>query len=179
MNVLKQLRLKTRSDRVPFRNQCLAIALLAGISFAPDAGAKKPAPPPPVKKNPAPLAPTVVDEKDACAKTPPSGKAKITLLAKGREAFVGKLEMPAFGKVPEHRDATEETIYILKGHGMMFIDDVAYKVSAGTTVFMPANAKVRFENGDVPLEAIQVFAGPGPAAKYDYWTPNAHCKASK
>jgi hypothetical protein len=36
---------------------------------------------------------------------------------------------------------------------------------------MPPNAEVEFRNGDAQLVAIQVFAGPEPAAKYDAWAP--------
>jgi hypothetical protein len=34
---------------------------------------------------------------------------------------------------------------------------------------MPPGALVSFENGPETLVAIQVFAGPEPAAKYDAW----------
>jgi hypothetical protein len=36
---------------------------------------------------------------------------------------------------------------------------------------MPANAEVHYTNGPDRLEAIQVFAGPEPATKYDGWGP--------
>ena len=49
------------------------------------------------------------------------------------------------------------------------MDGKTYEITAGTTIYMPANATVSFQNGDQPLVAIQVFAGPGPAAKYDTW----------
>ncbi len=97
------------------------------------------------------------------------GKAAVRLLAQGRNAFVGRLELAAGGKVPEHRDATEEFIHVLQGNGAMWIDDREYAVKTGTTVYMPAGAKVRFSNGPARLVALQVFAGPAPAAKYDKW----------
>ncbi len=99
------------------------------------------------------------------------GAGEIFLLARGEQAFLGKLEMAAGGEVPEHRDATEEYIHILEGGGTFSIDDRAYAVGPGSTIYMPANAKVSFKNGPSKLVAIQVFAGPGPAAKYDAWTP--------
>lgn len=98
------------------------------------------------------------------------GKASIRLLARGKNAFVGRLEVAAGGRVPEHRDATEEFIHVQQGGGVMWIDDVRHEVAEGATVYMPANAKVRFENGPQQLVAIQVFAGPSPATKYDKWT---------
>ena len=101
----------------------------------------------------------------------PNGRARVTILARGLEAFVGRLEMDAGAAVPEHRDATEEYIHVLEGSGTITIDDVEHPLAAGDTVYMPANAKVSFQNGDAPLVGLQVFAGPEPAAKYEAWTP--------
>jgi quercetin dioxygenase-like cupin family protein len=101
----------------------------------------------------------------------PNGKARVTILARGHEAFVARLEMDPGAAVPEHRDATEEYIHVLAGAGTITIDDVAYPLATGDTVYMPADAKVSFHNGDAPLVGLQVFAGPEPAAKYDAWTP--------
>ena len=36
-------------------------------------------------------------------------------------------------------------------------------------LFMPANAEVSFQNGEAEMLALQVFAGPDPAKKYDAW----------
>ena len=44
-----------------------------------------------------------------------------------------------------------------------------HRIGPGSTIYMPANALVSYQNGDAPLVAIQVFAGPAPAAKYDAW----------
>jgi quercetin dioxygenase-like cupin family protein len=97
--------------------------------------------------------------------------ADIHVLARGENAFLGKLEMAPGGAVPEHRDATEEYIHILEGGGEFTIDGQTHTVGPGTTIYMPANALVSFKNGPARLVAIQVFAGPGPAVKYDAWTP--------
>jgi hypothetical protein len=51
------------------------------------------------------------------------------------------------------------------------IDDQPHAIAPGSSVYMPADAKVSFANGDARLVAIQVFAGPAPAVKYDAWTP--------
>ena len=101
------------------------------------------------------------------------GAAQVWALARGDNAFVGKLEMAAGGVVPEHRDPTEEYIHILTGGGEFTIDGVKYEVGPGTTIFMPPGALVSFVNGPETLVAIQVFAGPGPAAKYEVWEPVA------
>ena len=116
-----------------------------------------------------PSAATVIHLEGAETREVGGGKASIKFLARGQNAFVGKLQMAAGGKVPEHRDATEEYIHVLSGGGTIFIEDKPSTLKAGTTVYMPAGAKVRFDNGPEPLVAVQVFAGPGPAAKYDKW----------
>jgi quercetin dioxygenase-like cupin family protein len=112
---------------------------------------------------------TVTQVGKAAKRAVPSGKASIEILARGKNAFLGRLEMAGDGKVPEHRDPTEEYIHILEGTGTLYMEDEAHSVSPGTTIFMPAGAKVRFENGPKPLVALQVFAGPGPSAKYESW----------
>lgn len=108
---------------------------------------------------------------DAPRRAAPPGTATIALLAQGANAFVGRLEMEPNASVPEHQDPDEEYIHVLEGHGTMWIDGVAHDVTPGATIYMPAGATVRFQNGDAPMVAIQVFAGPGSAAKYERWSP--------
>jgi quercetin dioxygenase-like cupin family protein len=112
---------------------------------------------------------TVIHLTDAKKVGVPSGKAFLTHLAKGKNAFLGRLQMAANGSVPLHQDATEEYIHILEGSGTMTIEGQEYEVQAGSTIYMPAKAKVSFKNGPEELVAIQVFAGPAPASKYDAW----------
>jgi quercetin dioxygenase-like cupin family protein len=114
--------------------------------------------------------PYVVRLDDAERRAAPSGTASVSLLARGDNAFLGKLEMQPGAAVPEHRDATEEYIHVLSGGGIMHIEEQRLEIRAGDTIYMPANALVRFENGDEPMVALQVFAGPEPADKYDAWT---------
>ena len=104
-----------------------------------------------------------------CTQVAGHGKARVTPLAAGAKAWIGRLEMNAGAKVPEHRDATEEYIHVLSGRGTIWIEEQAHAVEPGSTVYMPAKAKVRFENGKTTMTAIQVFAGPAPAAKYESW----------
>jgi quercetin dioxygenase-like cupin family protein len=116
-------------------------------------------------------APQVITDEAAERRQPPSGKAQITIYAQGENAFLAKLEMAPNGAVPVHRDETEEYIYILEGSGTITINSKSYAVAPHTAIFMPAGAEVTYQNGDKTLVAIQVFAGPGPASKYDAWTP--------
>ncbi len=106
-------------------------------------------------------------------RTAPHGKASVTLLGQGERAFLGILEIAPGAKVPTHRDGTEEYIHILEGGGTMTLDGKRREVSRGHTIFMPARAEVSYENGEARTRAIQVFAGPGPAAKYDAWRARA------
>jgi len=117
------------------------------------------------------LAPTVVAFADASAQENPPKTARVHHLARGENAYVGLLEMAPGAAVPPHRDATEEYIHVLEGSGTMVIDGQTWAVHPGDTIFMPANAEVRFQNGDAPMRGLQVFAGPAPAAKYEAWTP--------
>ncbi len=120
---------------------------------------------------PTPSEATVVPLAAAPRATAPNGKGSITHLARGQNAYLGLLRMDAGGAVPSHRDPTEEYIHVLEGGGTMTIDGQTYEVVAGTTVYMPADAEVSFQNGEQPLVAVQVFAGPEPSAKYDAWEP--------
>ena len=73
-----------------------------------------------------------------------------------------------FGELVHH--SGEEYIHVLEGSGTMVIEGREHAVEAGTTIYMPADALVEFRNGPARLVALQVFAGPAPASKYDAWT---------
>ena len=112
----------------------------------------------------------VISADEAPKRWTPDGKAHATMLAKGNNAYLGLLEMEGDGKVPEHRDPTEEFIYFLSGSGTMHIDDQTYEVGTGSAIYMPTDAKVSFEGaGGEKIRVVQVFAGPGPSKKYDKW----------
>lgn len=116
----------------------------------------------------APL-PTVVEPPDIETRWAPSGKAHVEILARGTNAFVGRLHVEAGAAVPEHQDPTEEYIHVLQGTGTLTIDGWVSEVGPGDTVFMPARATVSYQNGDEEMVAIQVFSGPESADKYDGW----------
>ena len=121
---------------------------------------------------PPPPSPTVRSWNDP-PRVAPHGKARIWPLAEGTAAFVGRLELDAGVTVPLHRDETEETIVVLEGGGSITVDGTVSEVGPGSVVFMPAGAAVTFANGSTPLVAVQVFAGPGPASKYDGWNASS------
>ncbi|MFT4622782.1 MAG: quercetin dioxygenase-like cupin family protein [Myxococcota bacterium] len=113
---------------------------------------------------------SVVGLTSAPVRVAPSGTAKVYLLARGENAFIGRLELDAGAAVPEHRDPTEEFIHVLQGTGTLTMNGVPHVLGPGATVYMPANAEVSYANGPERMIAVQVFAGPGPADKYDAWT---------
>ena len=51
----------------------------------------------------------------------------------------------------------------------MTLNGKVYPVKKGDVVYMPAGAEVSFVNGKEVTKVMQVFAGPGPASKYDAW----------
>jgi quercetin dioxygenase-like cupin family protein len=97
------------------------------------------------------LAATVIPLADARSATAPHGKATIQNLALGRNAWLGRMRMQPGAAVPVHRDSTEEYIFVLEGGGVMTIDGHAYEIGPGTTIFMPANAEVSFQNGEAEM----------------------------
>ena len=50
-------------------------------------------------------------------------------------------------------------------------EDQAHERGEPDGAYMPADAEVSYQNGAEEMVALQVFAGPAPAAKYDAWTP--------
>ena len=124
-------------------------------------------------EEPAPTAPAPAQPDGAGAKTrvAPNGSARVTVLAQGENAFVARLEIDGHAEVPQHRDSTEEYLVVLEGGGTLLVNGKPEQLSSGSAVFMPANAEVSYANGPDKMIAIQVFAGPEPAAKYDNWKP--------
>jgi len=122
----------------------------------------------------APVTGHVQSTADAETRTAPSGKATVRILAGpkhggAKNAFLAVLELAPGAKVPEHADATEEYIYVLEGGGVITVDGVQHTLVVGDAVYMPANAVVTYTNGADASKIVQVFAGPGPEAKYDAW----------
>lgn len=111
----------------------------------------------------------VIAQAQVPAQLAPPGTAAVRPLVQGREAFLGLLRLEPGASVPEHRDETEEYLYVLSGGGEITIDGTRSTVAPGTAVYMPARASVSFQNGPRPTEVVQVFAGPEPASKYSAW----------
>lgn len=127
--------------------------------------------PPPVtaKAASARPAPLVVDFERAPLRVAPHGKARVRLLARGENAFVGRLEIDPGVTLPPHRDPTEEYVHVLAGSGVVSIDGVETAVGPGATIYMPADALVSYRNGPETAVVLQIFAGPTPAERYRQW----------
>ena len=113
--------------------------------------------------------PSILHLASASTLTIPSGKARLKRLAEGEKAFIGHLWLAPNATVPEHRDQSEEYLFVLDGHGQIFIDGVSYEIKKGHLVYMQSGARVRYINGREPLKAIQIFAGPESSSKYSSW----------
>ena len=138
---------------------CLGVVFLTGPALA------NPTPSNPTK----PTVPSIVEKAKAPVRVAPSGKARIRILAQGDKSFLGELWLAPNAKVPIHQDPTEEYLHIVSGSGQISIDGKTTSVGEGSTIYMPANAKVQFKNGPKPLVCIQVFSGPQSAQKYMKW----------
>ena len=138
---------------------CLGVVYLTGPALA------NPTPSSPTK----PPAPSIIEKAKAPVRVAPSGKARIRILAQGDKSFLGELWLAPNAKVPIHQDPTEEDLHIVSGSGQISIDGKTTTVGEGSTIYMPANAKVHFKNGPKPLVCIQVFSGPQSAQKYMKW----------
>lgn len=154
------------------RNLAIAIAFVVGActgtvlhTAADELPDRKPRPIDPVT----PGTTSVVAMDKAVHRQVGGGKAEVWLLARGNNAFVGRLDLAPGFKVPTHRDPTEEYIHVLNGGGTITIDGKKHELKPGMTVYMPANAEVSYTNGPAQLVALQVFAGPSPADKYNKW----------
>lgn len=111
----------------------------------------------------------VIDTKSVEKRQVGQGKAVIEIMKTGKLAFIGRLSLAANAQVPQHRDPTEEYLIIEEGSGIITIDGQKSKVKKGDLIYMPAHAEVSFVNGDQKLVALQVFAGPESATKYNKW----------
>ena len=62
------------------------------------------------------------------------------------------------GYIPEHNHWYEHEIFILRGRGVIGINDKEYKVAERTVLYIPPNARHWYKNvGDEPLEFLCVI----------------------
>lgn len=73
---------------------------------------------------------------------------------------------PKKASLPHRFKTASEVYYILKGEGVMYIDDEAERVGPGDTIYIPPKAVQYIENtGEIDLEFLCVV--------YPEWQPDA------
>ena len=146
----------------------LLFALGACASTEPAAALDPPAATAP-KQNTIPA--QITEVSTAERRAAPNDLGQVAMLLQGENAFVAQLQLSPLAEIPPHRDETEEYIVIIEGGGTLLVDGRSFQLRPGSAVLMPANSEVSYANGPETLVAIQVFAGPAPAKKYETWTP--------
>jgi mannose-6-phosphate isomerase-like protein (cupin superfamily) len=70
-------------------------------------------------------------------------------------------EIPAGSKQPIHRHAPEQCYYIIRGSGLMIIDDETQEVGQGDAIYIPPNVAHGIKNtGDGVLEYLTANSPP-------------------
>jgi quercetin dioxygenase-like cupin family protein len=68
-------------------------------------------------------------------------------------------EVPVGSEQPIHNHEPEQCYYIIKGKGLMFIEDESKKVAAGDAIYIPSNLKHGIKNiGNGVLEYLTANA---------------------
>ena len=76
-------------------------------------------------------------------------------------------EIPAGSGQPIHKHEPEQCYYIIKGKGLMMIEEESKEVYAGDAIYIPSNSNHGIKNiGDAVLEYLTVNA-PAFSAQYE------------
>ncbi len=102
-------------------------------------------------------------------RTSPDAAVEIAEIASGDSAWMGLLRVGAGATLPTHRDPTEEYLYVLRGKATLVVDGTKYPLEPHTGVYIPSKAEVSLNNEDKLFSAVQWFAGPESANKYEDW----------
>lgn len=79
--------------------------------------------------------------------------------AKSKNLSIQISEVPAGSGQPIHNHEPEQCYYIIKGNGLMTIEDEFREVKAGDAIFIPSNLKHGIKNtGDDTLEYLTANA---------------------
>jgi len=83
-------------------------------------------------------------------------------------AYVGQFVGQPGLSLPAHaHDDSDEILLIRSGHGTMMIGGERIEVRGGMVVLIPAGTEHSFvADGDEPVRAVQVYAGPGPEQRF-------------
>ena len=75
-------------------------------------------------------------------------------------------EIPAGSEQPVHSHAPEQCYYIIKGRGLMIIEDETKEVSAGDAAYVPANKKHGMKN--LGKEVLEYLTANSPLFGREY-----------
>lgn len=151
----------------------LPVLAVTGLGAATLAWAQKPAP----DAGSAASAPSAVRYVVPTAEAPrhviANGKGRATLLLTpstgATAASMTLLEFQPGAEVPEHvHEASAEILYVQEGAAEMTVAGEKRRVVQGDAVYIPAGVKhsARVVSDKAPFKAVQVYAGPGPEARF-------------
>ncbi|HVN97705.1 MAG TPA: cupin domain-containing protein [Syntrophorhabdaceae bacterium] len=84
-------------------------------------------------------------------------------------------EIPVGSEQPLHVHAPEQCYYIIRGKGLMTVEEETREVSAGNAVYIPSNKRHGIRN--TGNEVLEYLTANSPAFEHDYetrlWTARA------
>jgi mannose-6-phosphate isomerase-like protein (cupin superfamily) len=75
-------------------------------------------------------------------------------------------EVPVGSEQPIHNHEPEQCYYIIKGKGLMFIEDESKKVAAGDAIYIPSNLKHGIKN--IGNEVLEYLTSNAPVFSKEY-----------
>ena len=95
------------------------------------------------------------------------------VLVEGAPISMSVLVIEEDAQVAEHvHESSVEILYIMEGGGRVTILGAEYDLSPGSAVVIPAGASHSYvNNSGQRTRALQVYAGPGPEARFRNWGP--------
>lgn len=117
-----------------------------------------------------PADPVVRAAEEATRRNAPNDQVSITWLARLDNAYLGRIALAPGAEVPLHdHPNSEEFLHILEGGGILEIESREYELTPGSTAAIPAGAEHSFVNGDETTVALQVYAYPEAADRFEDW----------
>lgn len=104
-----------------------------------------------------------------------AGTARLLLNAsQGAPAAVSHLVLAPGAEVPPHRhDSSAELLYVETGQVTMVIGGQTWTAGPGDAILIPAGVEhsARVLGKIQPLEAVQIYVGPGPEQRFTQGPP--------
>jgi quercetin dioxygenase-like cupin family protein len=114
--------------------------------------------------------PTVVMREGlAPTRTSPESTSQVTLFAEGENAWMGKLRLKPGATIAPETKPSETYLFVLRGEGSLTVGEQSKSLRPASGVYVPAERKVSYENGNRLMVALQFFTGPEAANEYSAW----------